>query len=161
MKIFVDTNLFVYAVDALSPFHQAAEAFFDSIPAQNLEPRISGQILVEFYSAVTKRAKRPLNPAVAARETLRIMQAPEFVRLPIDDVAMKLTLGLASKHELRGVEVFDAQIVGMMLSHGVESLYTVNVRDFDRFEEIHVINPLEPPDPDPPRVAEARRRYRR
>lgn len=161
MKIFVDTNLFVYAVDALSPFHRAAGAFFDSIPEEHLEPRYSSQILVEFYSAVTKRAARPLTAAVAAGETLRILHAPEFVKLPVDDVALKLTLALASKHGLRGVEIFDAQIVGTMLSHGVESLYTVNVRDFTRFEEIRAVNPLSPPDPDVPRVAEARRRSRR
>jgi predicted nucleic acid-binding protein len=161
MKIFVDTNLFVYAVDALSPFHHDAGSFFESVAERNLEPHYSNQVLGEFFSAVTKRAARPLSPTVAAREALRMLQATQLVRLPIDDIAMKLTLALAGKHGLRGVEIFDAQIVGTMLSHGVEVLYTANVRDFARFDEIDVVNPLLPAGPGTPRVAEKRRRYRR
>ncbi|MBI2158850.1 MAG: PIN domain-containing protein [Candidatus Rokubacteria bacterium] len=142
MKVFVDTNLFVYALDRLSPFHGAATEVLQRIDAGELEGHCSYQVLTEFYSAVTKNAARPLTPHQAAREGRRLLDAEKLVKLPVDAVALDLTFALARKYRLRGVVVFDAQIVGTMLSHRIGRLYTANERDFARFREIEVVNPL-------------------
>jgi predicted nucleic acid-binding protein len=142
MKIFVDTNLFVYAIDALSPFHPAAVAFLRRVEADDFQAHCSFQVLAEFYSAVTKRVRRPLPPRQAAREVRRLIEAESLVKLVVDDVVVRLTTELAQRYDLRGVAIFDAQIVGTMLSHEIEHLYTVNTDDFSRFTEIRVVNPV-------------------
>ena len=70
------------------------------------------------------------------------MEAETLVKLPVDEVALRLTLGLVRKHRISGIMFFDAQIVGTMLSRDIDRLYTANEGDFSRSKEIQVVNPF-------------------
>jgi len=142
MKIFLDTNIFVYALDRLSPMHKAAADLLRRVDAQELEGHCSYQVLAEFYTVITKKVAHPLSPRQAVREVLRLMEAETLAKLPVDEVALRLTLDLVSKHRISGIMFFDAQIVGTMLSRSIDHLYTANAGDFSRFTEIQVINPF-------------------
>jgi predicted nucleic acid-binding protein len=147
MKIFLDTNVFVYAIDRLSPFHGAAADLLRRVEIQEMEGHCSIQVLAEFYAATTKKVAHPLSPSQAAREVRRLLEAETLIKLPVDEVAIRLTLALASKHSIRGVTFFDAQIAGTMLSHNIDCLYTANEEDFSSFTEIRVVNPFKKPVP--------------
>jgi predicted nucleic acid-binding protein len=142
MKIFLDTNIFVYALDRLSPMHKAATDLLQRVDARELEGHCSYQVLAELYTVITRKVARPLSSRQAGREVFRLMEAETLVKLPIDEAALRLTLGLARKHRISGIMFFDAQIVGTMLSRNIDRLYTANEGDFSRFKEIQVVNPF-------------------
>jgi predicted nucleic acid-binding protein len=139
----VDTNLFVTAANprdaACDRANQALQA------AAQSQPRacISGQIIREFYTAVT----RPIvvnglgwtaTEAVAAAENM----IARFDFLPdTPDVATRL-LWLAGKYGVSGKQIHDANIVATLLAHGEKKLLTLNTEDFARYADvIDIIQP--------------------
>jgi predicted nucleic acid-binding protein len=67
-KVFVDTNVLVYAHDDASP---AKKALAETIILEGLRSEnaaISTQVLCEFHVTVTRKAKRPMPLARAKRE---------------------------------------------------------------------------------------------
>jgi predicted nucleic acid-binding protein len=145
MKIFVDTNVFVYALNVASPFRRVALDVLRQVDAGELQAHCSYQVLAELYAVITgRRVERPLSPAEAAVEIRRLVASESIVKLGVDDRVAQHAITLASQYELRGVDIFDAQIVATMLRHDVPCVYTANERDFARFETIRVINPFAP-----------------
>jgi predicted nucleic acid-binding protein len=142
MKIFLDTNIFVYALDRLSPMQRTAIDLLRRVESRELEGHCSYQVLAEFYTVITKKVSHPLPPRQASQEVGRLLEAEALIKLPVDEVALQLTLSLANKYRISGIMFFDAQIVGTMLSHQVDRLYTANEGDFSRFTEIRVVNPF-------------------
>jgi hypothetical protein len=55
---------------------------------------------------------------------------------------LRLTLELAKRYQVRGLDIFDTRIVATMLENRVKTIYTVNEADFRRFEGIEIANPL-------------------
>ena len=68
IRLFLDTNVIVYAHDTASPGRQAtAQALiFDGLTAGNAV--LSAQVLNEFYVTVTRKIAKPLPAALARRE---------------------------------------------------------------------------------------------
>jgi len=53
---------------------------------------------------------------------------------------------LVQRYEIRGKQIHDANIVAVMLTHGVHRLSTYNQRDFLQFDEIVLeATPVEEP----------------
>jgi predicted nucleic acid-binding protein len=48
---------------------------------------------------------------------------------------------IVSNYQILGVSVHDAKLVASMIAHGVQTLVTFNVRDFQRFPMITIIHP--------------------
>lgn len=66
----------------------------------------------------------------------------EHIRvLPISLEVSGRLIALLNTNGVKGPLVFDLQIVATMLAHGVTKLYTYNVRDFDRFAGLEVVEP--------------------
>jgi predicted nucleic acid-binding protein len=51
-------------------------------------------------------------------------------------------LALVRKHDVKGKQVHDANIVATMLANGIGRLATLNARDFKRFEDEIALEPL-------------------
>ena len=74
-RSFVDTNVWVYAVDAADPVKQArAREVLD--PANGASLVTSAQVLGEFYVTVTRRLGRPVTRDDAARMVERMRRLP-------------------------------------------------------------------------------------
>lgn len=142
MKIFLDTNLFAYAIDRQSPFCHTATAVLEAISKGEHEGYCSHQVLAELFAVLTKRVAHPLNSAVAAEEVRRLLTSETLATIPITKDVFLFTLALAERYQIRGTLFFDAQIVGTMLANDIKTLYTANVADFRRFREIEVVNPF-------------------
>jgi predicted nucleic acid-binding protein len=66
----------------------------------------------------------------------------EHIRvLPISMEVSGRLIALLKSNAVTGPLVFDLQIVATMLAHGVTELFTHNVRDFDRFADLEVVEP--------------------
>ena len=74
-RVFVDSNVWVYAVDAGEPVKQVrARAVLDPSTSDTLVT--SAQVLGEFYITVTRKLARPVADDIAAQMVDRMAQLP-------------------------------------------------------------------------------------
>jgi hypothetical protein len=140
---FLDTNILVYAANEDSPYHAKAKSLIQSINSGRVSACLSWQVLVEFYATVTspRRLSQPLSPNQAI-EAIKGYLESDIPRFGPDETTLILTLGLAERYKVTGLDIFDAQIVATMLRNKVKTIYTANEEDFKRFVEIEAVNPL-------------------
>jgi predicted nucleic acid-binding protein len=80
------------------------------------------------------RARRPMHWArLAVFAFLHVLPVPVHT---VDG-----WLGLLRRHPVTGGDVFDLQIVAMMMANGVQRIYTFNTGDFEVFSEFSVLTP--------------------
>lgn len=103
-RLFVDTNVWVYAVDVADPAKQA-RARSVTAPGQGSDIVVSSQVLSEFYVVTTRKLARPLAEADAAAMVERLRNLPV---VPID--ADLVSRAIAGSREWR-VSFWDALII--------------------------------------------------
>ncbi|MFQ5740783.1 MAG: type II toxin-antitoxin system VapC family toxin [Acidobacteriota bacterium] len=137
----LDTNILVYAADQESLFHQETRSFRDEAVHGRVSACVSPTVLKEFYAIVTdsKRVRNPLSPANALQEVQAYRQALKVI-YP-SSAAMDRLKELIDRYPVKGQEIFDVFLVATMLEHGVGTIYTANVRHFEKFKEIRVKSP--------------------
>ncbi len=59
-----------------------------------------------------------------------------------DDAVLAELLELVQKHDVKGKQVHDANIVATMRANGIDRLATLNAADFKRFEDEIALEPL-------------------
>ncbi|MGH9067713.1 MAG: type II toxin-antitoxin system VapC family toxin [Acidimicrobiales bacterium] len=142
-RVVLDTNVLLAATDAGRQEHTAARAALDDWPAQGVIIYTSGQILREYLSVATRAVEgnglglsQPdaLSNTRALQSRLRLL--PETAK-----VHARL-LALMDEVPCTGKQVHDANIVATMLVHGINTLSTINVGDFARFDEHIGVSPL-------------------
>lgn len=137
----IDANVLVYAMDGGAPQHAASRAVLEAARAEPGTFCVTSQLLCEFYSIVTnaRRVANPRSPVEAADAISRMLV---FLRvLPVPSTAVEGWLDLLRRHPVTGGDVFDLQLVAVMLAHGVSRVYTFNVGDFAAFSELSVREP--------------------
>jgi len=140
---FLDTNILVYAANEDSPYHTKASGVIQSINSGKLAACVSCQVLAEFYATVTnpKKVRLPLTPEQAF-EAIEGYLESDIPKLHPNAATFRLTLELAKRYGVTGLDIFDAQIVATMVQHKIRTLFTANEEDFTRFVEIEAVNPL-------------------
>ena len=141
--IAVDTNLLVHAHRRDASLHESAYRAVKDL-AESLRPwAICYHSLVEFYGVVThpKLWKEPSSPEQAFNQ-INAWRASPGLRLLSDlsDSLDKLE-ALSVKGKVAGPVIHDARIAACCLCHCAQELWTVD-RDFSRFPELKVRNPL-------------------
>jgi predicted nucleic acid-binding protein len=129
-RLFVDTNILIYAIRAASPFHQSAIAALEHIQDIGFELWINRQILRELCAGLLK--PEPSFPHTH----------PDFVAAAAADIAdryfiadeseavTRTLLKLIVDHQLNWRLIHDANIVATMLNGGAGGLLTNNPDDF-------------------------------
>jgi len=137
-RIFIDTNVLVHIANESSTF---------SAPLTNLlstyrntyDLWISRQVLRE-YAVVMSRPgilETPLAPDALVPDIMKwqqlffIADENEFTTLNLQ------TLILA--HQIKGKRIHDANIVATMIAYDIPNLLTLNIADFNKFEEIRLM----------------------
>ncbi len=144
-RTFVDTKVWVNAVDADEPEKQArARAVLDPAGADALI--VSSQVLGEFYVAVTRKLARPVVRSAAA------LMVDQMRRLPVmsvdgDDVAAAI-----SGAREWGISYWDALIVASARRAGCERILSEDLTDGASYDGVRVENPFA----DRQRVSEGR-----
>ena len=129
MKRFFETSVLVAIFYGDHPAHEAAIRCF-----QGATPRTAfcaAHSVAELYAVMTRL---PIRPAIS----------PEQCMLFLDDLRERLTLvhltgaeylataARAAKAGLPGGKIYDALILACAGKAGVEAVYTLNVKDFER-----------------------------
>ena len=143
-RVFVDTNVLVYATLPAAPLHPFAVASLQAAQQAGAELWISGQIVREFIATLTRpnTFAKPLTSAQAAQEAAQLRAA--FPLAEDGPGVMRHLLALCQAFHFGGRQVHDANIVATMLEHGIAKLLTHNTADFVRFASVITVVPLVP-----------------
>lgn len=140
----VDANLLLYATDASSPHHAAAQAWLTEQLDGNRRVGLPWQSLGAFLRISThpRAYDRPLDPAEAWRQVTDWL-ACEVAWTPGPGPRYPEILGsLLAAHDVRGNLVTDAQLAALAIEHGLTVCSADG--DFARFSEVAWLDPLAP-----------------
>ena len=141
-SIFIDTNILIYANLAESPFHESAVAKVTSLDAAGTELWISRQILREYLAAMSRPGN--LTAPLPLTDLVRDVRYFESrFRIAEDSALVTAELLDLLEQFLGGKQVHDANIVATLRVHGIPRLLTHNVRDFNRFDKVIEVVPLQ------------------
>jgi len=136
VKIFVDTNVLVYAHDrGAGPRHGTARALLAELWG-NRGGSLSTQVLQEFYAVATRKLK----PPIARQEARAIVAAyGEWC-----DVATEPQLIVAASRleEEHSISFWDSLIVQAALRAGADRLVSEDLQHGRRFGSLMIENPF-------------------
>ena len=147
--IALDTNLLVYAHRADSPWHRPAEKRVRDLATGRAAWAIPWPCLHEFLAIVTHpRIYDPPTPLAKAIDQVSAwLESPSLVLLQEGHDHWEVLATLLIRGKIAGPQVHDARVAALCLSHGVSELWSAD-RDFGRFRDLPVRNPLIDPEAD-------------
>lgn len=136
MRVFVDTNLWVYRLDRREPGKAAFVRDWLRSLASEHELVISTQVLVEFRSVVTRK----LRPALSWQDTRAALAA--LACFEVVPANANLVLDAHELAQAQQLSWFDALIVEAAIRSGCERLYSEDLTHHRRFDRLVVENPF-------------------
>jgi predicted nucleic acid-binding protein len=133
-RVFLDTNILAYDLDAGSPEKQAKVR--EALARPDHDFVISTQVLLELYVVLTRKL-RPALPETAAGEVITSLS-----RLPVvgtDAELVQRAVALSVRHQL---SVWDALIVTAAREAGCEELWTEDLSTGAELRGVRIVNPL-------------------
>jgi len=132
----VDTNVLVYSTVLGNPWHDQARQWLATLQRQGVRLYVTTQILREYLVVLTRgdvfekscSVDQVLTQVEALLPSLKILDEPIDV--------LNLLHELVRQYQIRGKSIHDANVVAVMLVHGIRRLATYNSADFERYEEI-------------------------
>lgn len=142
MKVLVDTNVLVRAVQCPNPNLRVARDSLRRLYQQGDEMCLAVQNVTEFWNACTRPAENNgLGHSVAATDRLVSRIETFFTILPDSLEAFRQLRKLLVTYDVKGVKVHDARLVATMEVHQISRILTFNRADFSRYPNIEVLNP--------------------
>jgi predicted nucleic acid-binding protein len=137
----LDTNILLRIADRQTSEFQRLRSVLNLL---NHSARLCylSQNLIEFWNVCTRPAERNgfgLTIAEADAEARAIEQV--FRLLPDTPAIHQEWRSLVITKKVAGAKIHDARLVAAMKVYGISHLLTFNVRDFQRYEEISVVDP--------------------
>jgi len=141
--IAVDTNILVYAHREDADWHSLAFEKLRHLAEGNVAWAIPWPCIHEFVAIVTHpRVYRPPTPLAAAIDQVEAwLDSQTLVLLAESNVHWPQLKALLLSGKSSGPKVHDARIAALCLQHGVSELWSAD-RDFGRFPNVQVVNPL-------------------
>jgi len=134
-RVFVDTNIWVYAVDAAEPAkRERARAAI--APRADAHITISSQVLSEFYIVVTRKLATPLSEEQAAQMVDRLS------RLPVVAADTDLVVRAIAGSRTWGISLWDALIIRAAEVAGCVTVLSEDLTDGATYGTVRVSNPL-------------------
>ena len=130
-KILVDTNIFIYAYDTSSIFHQKAVEFLSN---DELALCTSTKNVAEFFAVLSKIGQ----PFVKAYTFYLDIKSNVDLLFPSEG-SLSIFEILLQKYQPKGNLVFDLEIVSIALENQVSEIATVNAKDLEGISEITVL----------------------
>ena len=135
MKVFLDTNVLIYALASDDTTRQGiAQRLFAQHGADH-GVVLSTQVLLETYNVLTrKKGVKALRALAAVR-----MLAQQPVVAPTTQTALQ-AMALSAQHSL---SIWDALVVQAALEAGCDTLYSEDLQAGRRFGPLEVVNPFD------------------
>lgn len=132
----VDTNVLVYSTVSGNPWHTQAREWLASLQNKGQDLCVTTQILREYMVVLTRG--NVFEKSFSVDQVLTQIQVLLSGLTVLDESlpVSELLRTLVHRYQVRGKKKHDANVVAVMLTHGVRRLATFNPADFRRFDEI-------------------------
>jgi predicted nucleic acid-binding protein len=142
MRVLVDTNILVRAVQRNHPLMRTARQALRSLVQDGEELCVAYQNIAEFWNVCTRPADaNGLGNSIGATDRLTSRIEMFFTVLPDSPEAFRQWRRLIVAHEVKGAKVHDARLAAIMLAHGITRILTFNAGDFRRYINVAVLDP--------------------
>jgi predicted nucleic acid-binding protein len=145
----IDTNVLVYSTVLDNPWHNQARRWLARLQSKGVHLCVTTQILREYLVVLTRGNVFEKSFSVDQVLAQIRMLLPSLTVLDEPLEVVDLLHDLVRRYQIRGKSIHDANVVAVMLAHGIHRLASYNSSDFERFEEIA----LEPASVEDPRSA--------
>ncbi len=144
-RLFVDTNILVYATNEDSPWQAIAEQTLETWRGGGTQLCVSVQVLREYLAVTTRPAPSQADGPdfVAIAENLAEFRQ-SFLLLEDTLLVSQELESLVQQFSVKGRQVHDANLVATLRVHGLRDLLTHNTADFSRYSSLVTIHPLVP-----------------
>jgi uncharacterized protein len=141
--IAVDTNILVYAHREDSPFHEVAAKVIANLAEGRSPWAIPWPCVHEFLAIITHpRIYDPPTPLARALDQADAwLESPTVVLLAESEQHWSELRALVIAGRITGGRIHDARVAALCRQHGVRELWSAD-RDFSRFPDLPVVNPL-------------------
>jgi len=141
----IDTNIFLYAINSDCPEHERAMKLVQDALKQPAEWLVADQVWFELYRLLRNPSvlKKPLGAEQAADTVSWYRSASGWYSCAWEPDMMKRLLPFWRNKDIPPCNSFDLILAVTLASHGVETLYTRNTRDFETFELFGLHNPID------------------
>ena len=133
-RIFVDTNVLVYADDFASPEKRDRAQELIRALIHDGNGALSLQVLQEYFNAATRKLRMD---AADARKRVEVYSRFHIVRLEPEDLLQAIDL-----HRAHQISIWDCLIVRAAVISGCEKLYTEDLQSRRRIEKLEIVNPF-------------------
>jgi predicted nucleic acid-binding protein len=141
-RVFVDTNVLVYAAVSQAPFHAEARGAVRSQHEAGAELWISRQVLREYLATLSRPQTFSIpQPVEVLVGDIQKFQGSFLIAEDGPIVTAKL-LEILATLPIGGKQIHDANIVATMLVHDITSILTHNANDYARFAQLIDVLPL-------------------
>ncbi|MCY4451370.1 MAG: PIN domain-containing protein [Immundisolibacterales bacterium] len=141
--ILVDANLLLYAYDAESPHHDPSRNWLEATLSSGHPVRFALVSLLAFARISSDRRiyTHPLSPSEACSLIEKWLALPNVRILQPGPRAWRHLSRMCEEGQAKGAMVMDAHLAALAMEHGA-SVATTD-RDFMRFPNIRIVNPVE------------------
>ena len=143
--ILVDANLLLYAYNSESPHHGPSRAWLEDTLSSGRPVRFALVTLLAFVRIASDRRiyTHPLSPTEACSLIETWLSQPNVRLLQPGPRAWRLLTEMCEEGQAKGAMVMDAHLAALAIEHGA-SIATTD-RDFTRFPDIRIENPVAAP----------------
>jgi predicted nucleic acid-binding protein len=137
----LDTNILVYLANSAAPEYSASDAAVKHLLASNNILYIAPKNLVEFWSVATRKGPNGLSMSVQ-NASLRVTNySASFPLLPDTSNLLDIWQTLCVTYQVEGPKCYDARLVAYMVTHGIDSILTTNIKHFVGYAGITPVDP--------------------
>ena len=131
IDILIDTNVLIYAFDETSAFFIQATGLMKD---EEMNLFITTKNISEFF-AVCSKLKLDFSKTLGFYQDLK----ENVSILKPNNQSLMHFEKLIQKYQPKGNQVYDIEIVSMMLANGLKTIATANIGDFKNINEIELI----------------------
>ncbi len=139
MNALIDTNILFYAYDtSQGEKHLKARAIVEDIFPGNEKAYVSVQNLAELFSTLVKDSKNPVKKEIAEEIINGFLLSGNWIKISYGPQTISGSMRIFEK----GFHFWDCVIAATALENLITTIYTENLKDFEKIHGIKAINPL-------------------
>jgi predicted nucleic acid-binding protein len=141
-KIFIDTNILIYAALIGSPFHMMARQKLQDFQNSQTQLWINRQVIREYLSIISKLSTGSLKVVASAHLADLRALLEDFTIADENELVTHNLFHILNLVPCGGKQVHDANITATMMANNIQYILTHNVDDFTRFGTFIQVEPL-------------------
>ena len=143
MEICIDSNILIYSFNTDSKYYKKARNFIKKYISDD-GLAITDISLIEFFQISTnnKIVENPLSAEEANKIIQDIFNDPRIKLLDTNIDVLQYVFETSQYYNITKYEIYDHIIANLCRFYNIKYFYTVNTKDFVKYDYLKVINPF-------------------